>query len=217
MAVGIEAGNGLHYEYKHKNNMKFFSKSSNLLIVLKPGLSAQYASGVAAVPTVSVRFKEGEADVPEGKLTEMMLAHPGYNSDFIAADTDAGLDPFAYNRQETEPQHVVTELKYGSPVARHVEGGTKPKLPPELAKIVQEMAVSLAKEMLPGMVQSVMKEMVENRPSSAEKPFPKASKKAKKAGRKPAGQKSSVQIPAPIEAEETVPSTENPLGQADVA
>ncbi len=141
--------------------MKFISKSSNLLIVLKPGLSANSLAGTVGRPTVSVRFKEGVAEVPEGELLDMMLAHPGMGGDYIAAETD--FDPYASFRPEVEPQHIVTELKFGTPIAMRKEGGNKASLPPELAALVKEMASNLAKEMLPGMVEATLKTIVENR------------------------------------------------------
>lgn len=142
--------------------MRFISKSSNLLIVLRPGLSAQPLTGTPSIPTVSVRFKEGLADVPDGELTDMMLRHPGYEGDFISAESVNNIDPYAYARQDSEPQHVVTELKFGSPVGRQVSGG-KTNLSPEVAKLVQEMATAMAKEMLPTMVESVLQTMLKTR------------------------------------------------------
>jgi hypothetical protein len=186
--------------------MRFISKSSNLLIVLRPGLSAQPMTGTPAKPTVSVRFKEGLADVPDGELTDMMLAHAGYDSDFISADTVSNVDPYAYARQEVEPQHIVTELKFGSPVGRTVTSG-KQTLPPELAKIVQDLAVTMAKEMLPNMVESVLKGIVQS--NQGEKAAAKPVKG--KPGRKP-GKKPSVQTPV-----ESVAPEANPLAQVEAA
>ena len=136
------------------------------MIVLKPGLSAQPLTGSPPVPTVSVSFKEGVVDVPEGPLTEMMLKNPAFGSDYVSADSVNNVDPFAYGRTEMEPQHVVTELKYGTPQARHVEGGGKAKLPPELAKIVQDAAAEMAKAMLPSMMETMLKTMVEQSASA---------------------------------------------------
>jgi hypothetical protein len=150
--------------------MRFISKSTNLLVVLRPGLSAQPLTGTPAKPTVSVRFKEGVADVPDGELTEMMLAHPGFNNDFISVD-EGTRDPYASNRAPSE-SHIMTELKYGTPVNRTISG--KAQLPPEIQKIVQEAAIGLAKEMLPGMVKEVLAGLVksheENKQTVVSKP-----------------------------------------------
>lgn len=140
--------------------MKFISKSSNLLIVLKPGLQAQPLTGTPSVPTVSVRFKDGLADVVDEELIKRMLAHPAMNNDFISAEEVNGVDPYAYTREESEPAHIMTELKFGSPVGRQVKGG-KSQLTPALAKLVQDEAVKLATAMLPSMIESTLQKIVE--------------------------------------------------------
>lgn len=141
--------------------MKFISKSTNLLVVLRPGLSAQPLTGTPARPTISVRFKDGIADVQQQELVEMMLAHPGFNNDFISAE-NVPVDPYAATRQSSEPGHTVTEIKFGTPVKRE-NVGEHPQLPPELQKIVQGMAAEMAKKMLPSMVESTLKSIVQSR------------------------------------------------------
>jgi len=155
--------------------MKFISKNSNLLVVLRAGLSAQPITGTPAKPTISVRFKEGVADVTQQELVDMMLAHPGFNSDFISAE-ETGIDPYAALRQPVEPAHVVTELQFGTPVSREVKGG-KVGLPPEIQKMIQSAAAEMAKQMLPSMVEATLKNLIG---SSKEAPKVKG-----KRGRKP--------------------------------
>lgn len=138
--------------------MKFISKSTNLLIVLRPGLSAQPITGTPAKPTISVRFKDGVADVQQEELVQMMLAHPGFNADFISAD-GAPTDPYAATRQSSEPAHTLTELKFGTPISKHTEGGST-QLPPELQKLVSSLAADMAKKMLPSMVESTLKSIL---------------------------------------------------------
>ena len=140
--------------------MKFISKSTNLLIVLKPGLSAQPITGTPAKPTISVRFKDGIADVQSEELVQLMLSHPGFNSDFISAESVV-IDPYASSRQSSEPAHQMTEIKFGTPVKREVSSGGM-QLPPELQKMVQGMAAEMAKQMLPSMVESTLKNIVES-------------------------------------------------------
>lgn len=135
--------------------MKFISKSANLHIILRPGLQAQPLTGSPAVATISVRFQDGVANVEQENLVGMMMNHPGFNQDFIAADT-TGTDPFAYMRQDSEPTHVMTEMKYGHPQGRNVSP-VKTKLPPEVLRLVQEQATNIAKQMLPGMVETALK------------------------------------------------------------
>ena len=138
--------------------MRFVSKSANLLVVLSPGLQAQPLTGTPAKPTVSVRFKDGVAEVEGEELVKMMLSHPAFNSDFISVEQSAR-DPYASLRQETEPAHMMTEIKYGTPGERVTKGGPV-KLPPELQKVVQEAAISLAKQMLPEMIETALKGIV---------------------------------------------------------
>lgn len=138
--------------------MKFISKSSNLLIVLRPGLSAQPITGTPAKPTVSVRFKDGVADVQSQELVELMLAHPGFNGDFISAE-GVPADPYAMSRESSEPAHSITEVKFGTPVSKVTKGGN-PQLSPEIMKLVQQMATKMATDMLPAMVESTIKEIV---------------------------------------------------------
>lgn len=148
--------------------MKFISKSSNLLIVLRPGLSAQPITGTPAKPTVSVRFKDGVADVQSQELVDLMLAHPGFNSDYISAEGTVS-DPYAFSRQSSEPAHIVTEVKFGTPVSKQTKGGNVPQLSPEIQKLVEAMAADMAKSMLPGMVENTLKAIVSANEKSADK------------------------------------------------
>ena len=164
--------------------MKFISKSSNLLIVLRPGLQAQPLTGTPAKATISVRFKDGVADVQNQELVDMMLAHPGFNSDFISADT-VQVDPYAATRQSSEPSHVMTEMKFGTPVNRVVGKGDTPKFSPEIQKLIQDMAVEMAKKILPSMVESTIKGIVESHKAEKEDTAPVEKKEKGKPGRKP--------------------------------
>jgi hypothetical protein len=128
------------------------------MIVLRPGIPAQPITGTPAVPTLSVRFQDGMAEVRDQELVDMMTRHPGFKSDFVLIDEGQGSDPFAYFRQPAEPPHAVTEIKYGTPEKRTVVGG-KTTIPPELQKLIQEQAVAIAKEMLPGMVKETLQAM----------------------------------------------------------
>lgn len=187
--------------------MKFISKSTNLLIVLRPGLPAQVMTGTPAKPTISVRFKDGVAEVQQQELIDMMIGHPGFNSDFISAD-DA-LDPYASTRRSSEPAHVLTDLKYGTPGTRKVVGGDSAfiNLPSEMQKTIKDIAAEMAKAMLPTMMEGALKELANARESNIAVSgggnpvtgivgLTKAGVPKKKAGRKPkAGLQSA---PAPI-------------------
>jgi hypothetical protein len=144
--------------------MKFVSKNANLMIVLRPGIPAQPITGTPAVPTLSVRFHEGLAEIFDDKIIEMMLRHPAFDTDFISVE-EASSDPYASMRRPTEPNHVVTEVKFGTPVSRT---GTplKSAMSPELKSFIEDQAKEIARAMLPGMVEATIKAMAENSASN---------------------------------------------------
>src|ERR1035437_4797482 len=158
--------------------MQFVSKSEKLMIVLKHGMPGNTQLGTAAVNGVYVKFQSGIVDVKEPALIELMLKHPGFNIDFIAVE-EGEKDPFAYNRIESEPGHTLTEVKYG-----HVEksvGTKKPaKFSPEVTKMLNDQAVLMAKEMLPGMMKEFLQQMKEEQgtPSDKDESLPEKASKA---------------------------------------
>lgn len=143
---------------------KFISRAANLNIILKPGIPAQPITGSPAVPTLSVRFEDGIVDIKDPELVEAMKRHPGFNSDFVAA-ADESHDPYASYRQPSEPAHIVTEMKYGSPAKKTVTGKLG-NVPPEVAAMIQEQARELAKQMLPQLMQATLEELVKVRQES---------------------------------------------------
>lgn len=146
--------------------MKFISKNSNLRIILEPGLQAQPLSGIPARPTIFVKFNMGLAEINEEEIIKKMLSHSGFNTDFIAVD-DKGDDPFAYRREETEPSHYITEMKYGH-AEKSMSSAKKPKLSPELIKMINDLANERVKEMLPSAIEGVIKQFNEkNKPVEA--------------------------------------------------
>lgn len=147
--------------------MRFVSKSTNLNVILRPSLPSNPMTGTPATPGLFVRFIDGIADVKNEDMVKMLLAHPGFNQDFIAVEENAR-DPYAHNRAESEPGHVLTEMQFGQPVARKESG--KQKLPPEVMKLVQEYAADLVKEMLPEAVAATLKAHADR--VEAEKPTP---------------------------------------------
>lgn len=184
--------------------MRFVSKSNNLLIVLRAGLQAQPLTGTPARPTLSVRFKDGIADVPEGEVCDLMLKHPAMGGDFICADE--GHDPYSSSRQSSEPPHLMTEIKFGSPVGRKIVGDSKSVLPPEMMSAVREMAAAMAKEMLPSMVESTLKGLLASRGDVA--PVAGTTGKVatgKKQRGRPGKKSKSPVYEAPVQREEQVP------------
>lgn len=140
--------------------MRFISKNSNLRIILKPGLPASPLTGTMAIPTVFVKFQDGEAYVENEDLIAAMKSHIGFNTDFIAVDEGAK-DPFAHTRSEIEPAHHITEMKYG-----HADGtkSTPKKIvyTPEMQAAIQAEAMKMMQEMLPGAIANVLSQAKEN-------------------------------------------------------
>ena len=140
--------------------MKFISKNSNLTIVLEPGMSANMLAGVAGKAGVYVKFQDGVVEVKDETMIRKMHQHPGFNSDFIAVD-DNGEDPFASQREEMEPAHSISEIKYGHVEGKKLSPNRKVKLDPQIKKLVDEMAMEQIKKILPAMVEEGIKRVLD--------------------------------------------------------
>lgn len=140
--------------------MRFVSKSANLMLVLKQGFPGNHMNGTPPISGVYVKFQNGTVDVKEDSLIELMKRHPGYNVDYISVEEEEK-DPFDYLRNESEPSHVLTEIKYGH-VEKSVGTPRKNKLSPEILAILREEALKMAKEMLPGMLKEVLTQHQQN-------------------------------------------------------
>lgn len=142
--------------------MKFISKSTNLMVVLKPGMPGNAALGTTATPGIYARFQNGVLEVKEQSISDLLLKSPSFNVDFIAAEDEAA-DPYAYLRSENEPNHTITEINYGHAEKAVSTKNTKP-MDPKIRALLQEeskkMAMEMMKEMLPGMVQEGVKEVL---------------------------------------------------------
>jgi len=137
--------------------MRFVSKSANLMIVLKPGYPGNVQMGTPGVNGIYVKFQSGIVDVKEESLIELMKNHKGYDVDFISVEEEEK-DPFDYLRNESEPSHVITEIKYGH-AEKSVGTPKKFKMPPEITEMINNQAAEIAKAMLPGMVKEVLMSM----------------------------------------------------------
>lgn len=143
--------------------MKFIAKNSNLHIILRPGQPAQPMLGTPPQPALSVRFQNGQVDIQDESIIEMMMRHSGFNQDFIAVD-DQGSDPYAHLRAASEPAHVTTELQFGHPVSRSTSPvSVQPS--PELKKMILEQATLIAAKM----VEQQLPELVAAAQAAAEK------------------------------------------------
>ena len=127
---------------------------------MEPGLSAQPLSGFQGKQPIYVKFENGVVELKDENLIEKMLAHPAYtkDGDFIVAED--GADPFADRREELEPTHIHTQIKYG-----HVEESSsspmrKAKVNPELKKLVNDLATKQMQDILPGLVAQGVKDVL---------------------------------------------------------
>jgi len=136
---------------------KFVSKNSNYMIVLKPGIEGNRALGTHAIPGLYIKFLSGMVDIKEESIIAQMRAHPSYNVDFLEVK-DADLDPFADTREESEPAHFISEIKYGH--TEKAQGSVKKmKLTPAMKKMIEGEAL----KMLPGLLKSnpkVLKDII---------------------------------------------------------
>jgi hypothetical protein len=138
--------------------MRFISKNANLRVVLKPGMPAEPMTGRAATPGLYARFEDGVLESNNAEFLEiLMTTEKGYGSDFILADNVLP-DPFI--RTSSEPEHDIMEIKYG-----HVEKCLNPRpqitITPEMKKAIENMAVSMAKEMAPKMAMELLHNLKE--------------------------------------------------------
>ena len=136
---------------------KFVSKNSNYMIVLRPGIEGNRNLGTHAVSGLYVKFQSGVVDIKEDSVVEQLRAHPSFGVDFIEVKQDE-VDPFLDTRNEIEPIHVTSEIKYG-----HAEGkkasGAPTKLSPQMKKLIEGEAL----KMLPSLLKSnpaILKEVI---------------------------------------------------------
>jgi hypothetical protein len=147
--------------------MKFVSKNSNLLIVLAPGIPAQPLSGTPAKSGLYIKFKNGIAEVKDEDIIAKMKAHDGFDRDFIAVE-DEKKDPYQDYREDQEPTHVISEIKYGH-VEKSVSGNKKIRLTKEMSALVNQLAMEKVKELLPGMVEETLKSIAKQSKAKEEK------------------------------------------------
>lgn len=144
---------------------KFISKNANLRIMLKHGIPPEPITGRLAVPGLSIKFENGVVNISDEETIRLMMAHSGFNGDFILANEEEKVDPWKWQRREKEPQHNLTELKYG-----HVEKTVTPKKPFDgmsvekrmlFEKMVEDTAKKIAVPLAKEMLRNVMKEQEE--------------------------------------------------------
>ncbi len=125
---------------------KFVSKQSNYMLVLKPGIEGSRALGTHATPGLYIKFQSGFIDVKEQKVVDMLREHPSFGVDFLEVKEDE-LDPYADIRDESEPAHIITEIKYGH-TEKSIGSTPKVKLTPAMKRMIEGEAM----KMLPGLL-----------------------------------------------------------------
>ena len=128
------------------------------MLVLKPGIPGSNITGTASTPGFYIRFRDGIVEVKDEETIRLIKISEGFkNGDFVAVD-DEGQDPFADNRSQTEPTHVLNDMKYG-----HIEkariSDAPVKIPASLKKIIAAEASKMAKEMVKEMIPGLLKEI----------------------------------------------------------
>jgi hypothetical protein len=85
-------------------------------------------------------------DVKEASIVTMLREHPGFGNDFVEVK-ESELDPFADTREEIEPPHMTTEIKYGH--AEKSTGNPRPvKMTPQMKKAVEKEAIKMIPNIL---------------------------------------------------------------------
>ena len=141
--------------------MKFISKNSNLRIVLRHSMPAEPLTGRLGVPGLYIKFENGVANVSNEEHIKMMIAHSGFNSDYIQVKEEQ-IDPYKNTRKEVEPDHMITEFEHGR--AEKLKGSShNVRLDPKLKSAAVEMAKEMAKEMAPQLAKDMLLEMAKQR------------------------------------------------------
>jgi len=201
--------------------MKFISKSNNLLIVLSQSFQAEPKAGIPARPGVSVRFENGLAVVNDEEICKQLMAHSGFKRDFVLDNEE--LDPYASSRKDAEPDHVITDMKYGTP-GKTMAPKKKIVIPDEMKQYMSDTIKSGIEEgiksLIPAMVDQIKTTTLEQ---EAKKKVKKTTKKTpaakKKAAKEKAAQKLIVEQPI-VQEEPSVITEEiqenNNLNEAEI-
>jgi hypothetical protein len=125
---------------------KFISKNSNYMVVLTPGVEGNRNLGTRAVPGLYIKFLSGLVDIKEESVVEMMREHPSFGIDFVEVKPE-DVDPYAYAREEIEPAHVISEIKYGHNEKAAGTAGPA-KMSPQLRKLIEIEALKMLPDLL---------------------------------------------------------------------
>lgn len=127
-------------------SVKFVSKNSNLMLVLKPGIPGSTITGQQPTPGIYVRFQGGVVDVKEDSIINMLRGHRGFGSDFVEIK-QSEVDPYEHTRQDIEPIHNITEMEFGH-IGKKTSSKGKIVLSPEVKKLIENEAVKMLPDLL---------------------------------------------------------------------
>lgn len=129
---------------------QFVSKNSNYMVVLRSGIEGNRALGTHAIPGLYIKFVGGSVDIKEDSVAELMRNHPDCGTDgaFIEIKKDE-VDPFIGIRDDSEPAHIIQDIKYGH-AEKAVGTPVKVKLTPQMKKAIEGEAL----KMIPGLLKS---------------------------------------------------------------
>lgn len=125
-------------------SIKFVSKNSNYMIVLKSGIEGSRVLGTQAVPGLYIKFQAGSVDIKEESVVKMLREHPSFGIDFVEVKQDE-IDPYVDTREDIEPAHTSTEIVHG--MAGKSIGAPK-KITPEIKKLIEKEALRMLPDLL---------------------------------------------------------------------
>jgi len=146
-------------------SVKFVSKHSNYMVVLRPGVEGNRALGTHAVPGIYVKFQAGTVDVKEESIIKMLREHSAFGTDFLEIkpeEVEAGIaDPYADQRVDIEPEHIISKVEHGM-VGKNTAAKKPIKLTPTMKKAVEKEALKMIPKLLksnPEILKSIIVEM----------------------------------------------------------
>ena len=127
---------------------KFVSKNSNYMVVLKPGVEGNRNLGTHSIPGLYIKFQSGIVDIKDESIAQQLRDHPSFNTEFVEVKQE-DIDPYAAEREEIEPAHVISEIKYG-----HNEKAAGTSIPTKMSPQLRKLIEGEALKMLPGILKS---------------------------------------------------------------
>jgi len=134
--------------------MKFFSNTARLSLVLRNGVQGNPNEHRPHVPTLMVKFEDGQLTVNDNnkEVIDLLLAHSGLGKTFTADS-----DRFKVNRDQG-PVHQIMEMTHGS-VSSVIGGKPKVDVQAQIMSAAKDIAAEMVKAMIPGITEAVKAEL----------------------------------------------------------